>query len=150
MGIAEGRVELIRRAAPLHDVGKIGISDSILLKPGKLTPGEFAMMQAHAAMGAQILARHHTPLLQLASTIALTHHERWDGSGYPAGLQAEAIPVEGRIVALADVFDALPTLAPTRQRGLSKKPWRKFKAKVDVSLIRVWWKPLWCCLMKLL
>jgi len=107
LGVPEARAELIRRAAPLHDVGKIGIADGILLKPGKLTPEEFATMKEHAVIGAHILARHHTPMLQLASDIALTHHERWDGSGYPRGLVGEAIPLEGRLVAVADVFDAL-------------------------------------------
>ena len=107
LGIDEARVALIGRAAPLHDVGKIGIPDSILLKPGRLTREEFATMQRHTEIGARILAQHHSPLLQVAAQIALTHHERWDGSGYPCGLQGLEIPVEGRLVAVADVFDAL-------------------------------------------
>lgn len=98
--------ELIRRAAPLHDVGKIGIPDTILRKPGKLTPEEFDVMKSHTTIGAQILSGSRSPLLQLAEEIALTHHERWDGTGY-AGLAGETIPLAGRIVALADVFDAL-------------------------------------------
>jgi putative two-component system response regulator len=100
-------VARIRRAAPLHDVGKLGISDAILLKPGKLTPSEYATMQEHVTIGAEILAGSRSKLLQLAKEIALTHHERWDGSGYPAGLKGEQIPISGRIVAVADVFDAL-------------------------------------------
>ncbi len=98
---------MIRRAAPLHDVGKIGIPDSVLLKPGRLTREAFATMQRHTEIGARILAQHHSPVLQVAAQIALTHHERWDGSGYPCGLQGLEIPVEGRLVAIADVFDAL-------------------------------------------
>ncbi len=100
-------LSLIKQAAPLHDVGKIGIPDAILLKPGPLTAEEMRVMKMHCRIGHGILSRHNTPLLQLAATIALTHHERWDGSGYPAGLAGEAIPIEGRIVAIADVFDAL-------------------------------------------
>lgn len=107
LGLNEKQATLIQRAAPLHDVGKIGIADSILLKPGKLSPEEFEVMKTHAVIGSSILAQHHTPLLRLATDIALTHHERWNGQGYPHGLSSEAIPIEGRIVAVADVFDAL-------------------------------------------
>ena len=95
------------RAAVLHDVGKIGIPDAILLKPGRLTPPELAVMRTHAAAGTAILAGSGHALLQLAEAVALTHHERWDGAGYPRGLAGAAIPVAGRIVAVADVFDAL-------------------------------------------
>jgi putative two-component system response regulator len=105
-------VELIRRAAPLHDVGKLGISDAILLKQGVLTPVEFEVMKLHVSVGAEILGRSRSRLLQLSEEIALTHHERWDGSGYPAGLKGEAIPMSGRIVAVADVFDALINKRP--------------------------------------
>jgi putative two-component system response regulator len=101
------RVESIVRAAPLHDVGKIGISDTILLKPGKLTDEEFATMRRHAEIGAKILSGSTSPWLQMAEEIALNHHERWDGRGYPRGLSGEDIPLVGRIVAVADVFDAL-------------------------------------------
>lgn len=99
--------ELIRRAAPLHDVGKLGISDAILLKQGSLTPVEFEVMKIHAQIGGEILGRSRSRLLQLAEEIALTHHERWDGSGYPTGLKGDAIPISGRIVAIVDVFDVL-------------------------------------------
>ena len=107
LGLPRDQVELIRRAAPLHDVGKIGIPDRILLKPGKLTPEEFEVIKTHATIGARILSGGRFPLLKLAEEIALTHHERWDGTGYPHGLKGEAIPLSGRIVALADAFDAL-------------------------------------------
>lgn len=100
-------VELIRRASPLHDVGKIGIPDHILLKPGQLTPAEFEVMKTHTTIGARILSGGRFPLLQTAEKIAFTHHERWDGNGYPRGLKGEAIPLEGRIVAVCDAFDAL-------------------------------------------
>lgn len=107
LGLPIHTVELIRQAAPLHDVGKIGIPDRILLKPGKLDPEEFEIVKAHTTIGASILSRRHFPTFLLASEIALTHHERWDGLGYPQRLSGEQIPVSGRIVAVADVFDAL-------------------------------------------
>jgi PAS domain S-box-containing protein len=110
-----GHVELIGRAAPLHDVGKIGIPDGILLKPGKLTSQEFDEMKSHAAIGAHILGGSSVPLLQTAEEIALSHHERWDGSGYPSGLRGEAIPLSGRIVTVADVFDALTRSRPYKE-----------------------------------
>jgi putative two-component system response regulator len=94
-------------AAALHDLGKIGIPDAILLKPGKLTEEEFTAMKDHARIGADILSGSSSPLFRLAAVIALTHHERWDGTGYPQGLTREAIPLSGRIVALADAFDAM-------------------------------------------
>jgi len=99
--------EEIRLAAPMHDVGKIGIPDHILLKPGSLTSQEFSVIERHTTMGAAILEGSHVPLLRLACEIALTHHERWDGSGYPTGLSRDEIPEAGRIVAVADVYDAL-------------------------------------------
>lgn len=101
------RVELLRRAAPLHDVGKIGTPDAILLKPGRLDDDEFSTMREHVDVGARLLAKGHSKLMAMAEKVALTHHERWDGSGYPRGLVAEAIPIEGQIVAVADVFDTL-------------------------------------------
>lgn len=107
LGLALRDVELLRHAAPLHDIGKIGISDLILLKPGKLTAREFDTMKQHTTIGGNILAGSHFPLLQLAEQIARSHHERWDGSGYCEGLSGEQIPLVGRIVAVVDVFDAL-------------------------------------------
>lgn len=106
IGLPADRIEMIRCAAPLHDVGKIGIPDAILRKPGKLTSEEFEIMKTHTTIGAKILSGSGSPLLQMAEEIALTHHERWDGTGY-SGLAGERIPLTGRIVALADVFDAL-------------------------------------------
>lgn len=104
--------ELMLNASPMHDVGKIGIPDGILLKPDRLTPEEWEVMQSHAEIGADILSDDDTDVLVLARSIALSHHERWDGSGYPRGLAGEAIPQEGRIVAVADVFDALTSRRP--------------------------------------
>jgi putative two-component system response regulator len=101
------QVSLIWRAAPLHDVGKIGIPDAILLKPGRLSPDEAEIMRSHTVIGGKILSEGRSDLVRIAHQIALTHHERWDGAGYPQGLGGDAIPIEGRIVALADVFDAL-------------------------------------------
>jgi cyclic di-GMP phosphodiesterase len=106
-GIDAERAELIRIASPMHDVGKIGIPDRILLKPDLLTAEERAIMEEHAEMGHRILAGSGVELLDLAALMALTHHERIDGQGYPCGLSADAIPIEGRIAAVADVFDAL-------------------------------------------
>ena len=106
LGLSDAHVTLIRRAAPLHDVGKIGIPDAILLKLGKLTAAEFELVKTHTSIGARILSGSRFALLRLAEEIAFSHHERWDGSGY-AGLEADRIPLAGRIVAVADVFDAL-------------------------------------------
>ena len=106
MGWPDTEVDVIRQAAPLHDVGKIGIPDRILLKPGKLTPDEFERMKSHTTIGASLLAGSHSPVLQMAEKIALTHHERWDGSGY-IGLEGSTIPLVARITSVIDVFDAL-------------------------------------------
>jgi PAS domain S-box-containing protein len=107
LGLPAGQVTLLRQAAPLHDVGKLAIPDSILLKAGKLTPEEFEVMKTHAALGSRLLSSGSSPVLQMAAVIAATHHERWDGGGYPNGLSGETVPLVGRIVAVADVFDAL-------------------------------------------
>ncbi len=104
--------ETLLHAAPMHDVGKIGIPDSILLRPGKLEPPEWEIMKRHTFIGAHILEGEDSELLRMATEIALTHHEKWDGSGYPKGLAGTAIPQAGRIVALADVFDALTSHRP--------------------------------------
>jgi putative two-component system response regulator len=127
---------LLRQAAPMHDIGKIGVPDHVLKKPGSLTPEERAVMNEHPRIGAEILGRSRIPLFQLAAEAALAHHERWDGSGYPARLAGEAIPLSGRIVAVADFFDALtmdrcyrPAFSDERalqmlqeQRGLALDP----------------------------
>jgi len=111
-GLSPKRAEDLLHAAPMHDIGKIGIRDDILLKPGKLTDEEFKEMQRHPLIGAEILGDADSHLLKLAQQVALYHHEKWDGSGYPHGLKGEAIPLEARIVALCDVFDALTSTRP--------------------------------------
>jgi HD-GYP domain-containing protein (c-di-GMP phosphodiesterase class II) len=127
LGCEEGFAKRIRETAPLHDIGKVGIPDSILLKPGPLTPSEWAIMQSHTELGHRILGGSGLPLLDLAAEIALAHHERWDGTGYPRGLNGEEIPLSGRIVAVADVFDAL----------LSERPYKKAwpVAQVEAYLV---------------
>ena len=112
LGVGEPYLSDILKAAPMHDLGKIGIPDSILLKPGKLTESEFATMMEHPAIGHRIASKSASPIMKLAAEISLTHHEKYDGSGYPKGLCGEAIPLSGRLVALADVFDALTTQRP--------------------------------------
>jgi putative two-component system response regulator len=107
LGEPEPWALLLRQAAPMHDIGKIGVPDTVLKKPGGLTAEERAVMNEHPRMGAEILGRSRIPLFQLAAEVALSHHERWDGTGYPAGLAADAIPLSGRIVAVVDFFDAL-------------------------------------------
>ncbi len=115
MDLPDAEVEVLQRAAPLHDIGKIGIPDAILLKPMRLTDDEFDHVKTHTTIGAKILSGSSSPLLRLAEEIALTHHERWDGRGYPHGLAADEIPMAGRIVAVADVFDALTHERPYKK-----------------------------------
>ena len=108
-GLSPDRCDLIRTASPMHDIGKIGTPDHVLLKPGKFTPEEFNVIAQHAEIGYRILSGSDAELLKVAAVIAWTHHERWDGSGYPRGLKGSVIPIEGRIAAIADAFDALTT-----------------------------------------
>jgi len=115
IGKSDKWCELLYNAAPMHDIGKIGIPDRVLLKPGKLDKEEWEIMQKHAEYGAEIIGDHPSPLLQMAKEIAITHHEKWDGSGYPSGLKAENIPLSARIVAIADVFDALTSERPYKK-----------------------------------
>lgn len=114
-GMGEAWADTLLNAAPMHDVGKIGIPDAILQKPGKLDAAEWAVMQSHAEIGAEIIGADGSELLNMAREVALSHHEKWDGSGYPRGLQGEAIPIAARIVALADVFDALTSERPYKK-----------------------------------
>jgi putative two-component system response regulator len=115
LGLPENDLDLLLNACPMHDVGKIGIADAILLKPGKLTADEFAVIQQHTTIGASILAGHDSALLCSAHEIALNHHEKWNGAGYPNGLVGEAIPLFARIAAVADVFDALTMVRPYKR-----------------------------------
>ncbi len=127
LGLPDDEVELLRHAAPLHDVGKIGIPDHVLLKPGRLTLEESERMKSHTVIGANILSGSAVSLLQLAEEIARSHHERWDGAGYPRALKGDAIPLTGRIVSLADVFDAL-----THERPY-KKAWPEEEAVAELE-----------------
>ena len=115
MGLPPKTVDVVRNAAPLHDVGKVGIPDAILLKPGRLEPDEWAVMRAHTTMGAQILAHSGSDVIQMGASIALAHHERWDGGGYPNGIGGQEIPLEARICAVVDFFDALTVDRPYRR-----------------------------------
>ncbi len=121
-GLGKSKAHMIRIASPMHDVGKIGISDEIMLKPGKLSDEEYFEMQRHVEIGAEILEGHDSEVLRIAYEIALTHHEKYNGKGYPKGLVGDEIPVSGRIVAIADVFDALTSERPY------KKAWSVEKA----------------------
>lgn len=123
LGLPDGEQETLFHAAPMHDVGKVGTPDHILLKPGPLDPAETAIMRQHAAIGFEILRDSPSPYLQLAAVIAYSHHEKFDGSGYPRGLAGQAVPLPGRIVAVADVFDALTSVRPY------KKAWQVDEAR---------------------
>lgn len=127
LGWGDARCELMLHASPMHDVGKIGVPDAVLLKPGKLNSEEWELMKAHVTIGAELLSNADSDLLHMAREIALGHHEKWDGSGYPGGLKGEAIPIAARIVAVADVFDAL----------MSKRPYKEaWKEEDAVAYIR--------------
>ena len=127
IGWSEAKCELMLLASPMHDIGKIGIPDNILLKPGKFEPDEWEIMKTHAVIGGKLLEGDDSNLMQMARSIALSHHEKWDGSGYPNGLAGDGIPLAGRIAALADVFDALT----------SKRPYKKaWTVEAAVDLIK--------------
>ena len=127
LGLPGRDVQNILYAAPMHDVGKIGIIDSILMKPGKLTDEEFGTMETHTTIGAKILTNSKSKILQVAEEIALSHHEKWNGKGYPLGLSGDDIPLAGRIVALADTFDALT----------SKRPYKNpYPVEITLEVIR--------------
>ena len=126
LDVSDKWANLVFNAAPMHDIGKIGIPDSILLKPGKLDDQEWELMRKHPEFGAHIIGEHESELLTMAREIALAHHEKWNGSGYPYGLKGEDIPLSARVIAIADVFDALTTERPY------KKAW---SAKDAVALI---------------
>lgn len=126
-GWSDHDTELMRLAAPMHDMGKVGISDSILLKPGKLEDAEFEIMKQHSKIGHSILSQKETPLLKLAAEIALSHHEKYNGQGYPNALSGDEIPLSGAIVAVVDVFDAL----------LSERPYKKaFSLEKALDIIK--------------
>ncbi len=127
LGEPPSAVELIEQAAPLHDVGKIAVPDAVLLKPGRLTPEELALVRAHTTIGSRLLSGGRFPLLRVSEEIARTHHERYDGGGYPAGLAGDAIPLAGRVVAVADVFDALTHARPY------KEAWPVARAVAEVA-----------------
>ena len=130
LGLPDERADMLLRAARLHDVGKIAIPDGILLKPTELTPEEFSVVRTHAAVGARLLSGGRSPLMKLAELIALTHHERFDGSGYPQGLKGKSIPIEGRIIAVADTFDTL-----THDR-IHRKAWSIPEALAEIEAER--------------
>ena len=127
LGWDQERVDMLRRAAPLHDLGKIAVPDSVLLKPARLSPQEFEIIKGHAVIGARILGGSNSALLRLAESIAVSHHERWDGAGYPSQVAGEAIPLVGRVVAIADVYDSL-----THER-VYKRAWTHAEAVAEIQ-----------------
>jgi len=126
-GLEENQVELLVQASPMHDIGKVGIPDNILHKPGKLTDDEFFIMRTHSELGYKMLCHSTRPLLKLAATIAIEHHERWDGRGYPKHLKENEISIEGRITAIADVFDALGSDRVYKEKWEDEKIFDLFK-----------------------
>jgi putative two-component system response regulator len=146
LGLLAAQVSLIRRTAPLHDIGKIAIPDSILLKPGSLTREEFEIMKTHSEIGGNLLVGGRSPVVKAAEQIARSHHERWEGNGYPHGLCGDAIPLEGRIVAVADVFDALTHERPYKtawpvDKALEEivhQSGRQFDAQVVEAFGAIW------------
>lgn len=146
LGLSAAEQEHILNAAPMHDIGKVGTPDHILLKPGRLDPQEMAVMREHAVIGYQILKASEARMLQLAAVIAHTHHERYDGTGYPNGLRGEDIPLVGRIVAVADVFDALTSARPYKKawtiedarRYLEDNSGSHFDPQCVAALLRRW------------
>jgi len=127
LGLTVEQIELMERAAPLHDLGKVGIPDRILLKPGRLDAEEVLEMRRHTEIGASILANGRSAVMRMAEEIARTHHERWDGTGYPRGLSGHAIPISGRIVAVADVLDALTSERPYKQAWSTQEALREIR-----------------------
>lgn len=127
LGMSEAKTKDMLYASPMHDIGKIGIPDHILLKPGRLTDEEFDIVKTHTAIGGKILSNSNAKIIMLAEQIALSHHEKWNGQGYPKGLSGKDIPLAGRIVAIADVFDAL----------ISKRPYKKtFSLETAINIIK--------------
>ena len=145
LGLGDERVEAVLYAASMHDVGKIGVPDQVLLKPGPLTDAEWAVMREHTEIGGRILQGSDAAFLRVGEAIALTHHERWDGAGYPGGLKEDEIPLEGRICALADVFDALGSKRPYKDpypldvcfRIVAEERGRQFDPEVVDAFFRV-------------
>lgn len=146
LGLAAETCDMLRLAAPLHDIGKVGIPDTVLNKPGPHTDAEAAIMRTHAEIGARLLGNSQRPVMKLAAEIALTHHENWDGSGYPSGLAGEAIPRSGRITMVADVFDALGSRrcykeswpAAEIRSFLEQQRGRKFDPLILDKLLGIW------------
>jgi putative two-component system response regulator len=146
MGMDEEEVKLLIQASPMHDIGKIGVPDQILLKQGKLTPEEFDKMKEHTLIGYKILNGSDSPLLKLASEIALSHHEKYDGSGYPYGLTGADIPLSGRIVAVVDVFDALTSRRPYKEPYPNEKAYEIIRQgsgiHFDPEIVRLFFENL--------
>jgi putative two-component system response regulator len=146
LGLGPDEVEIVRHASLMHDVGKLGTPDSILLKNGPLTPDERAVMQQHTLIGARILQGAASELLQAGETIVLTHHEKWDGSGYPKGLAGDAIPLYGRICAVADVFDALISKRPYKEAFPNERAYEMMQAgrgrHFDPSILELFFEHL--------